>query len=276
MAKTAGFCFGVQRAIDKVYEAIKKGDKKVYTLGPIIHNEEVTNDLIKKDVKIISEDELERVGDGVVVIRSHGVAKSVYDFADAHQITLLDATCPYVKKIHNEVWKHHESPIIIIGDKTHPEVQGIIGWCQSPSFIVNLEEDIDKIPFDFNEKCVIVGQTTFNRSKFQIFVENISKRFYNSIIIDTICTATHERQQEADQIASDVEVMLVIGGKNSSNTQKLFEICKGKCEKTYYIQTKDDIKETWLSFARKVGITAGASTPSKIIEEVQLHVRDEF
>ena len=275
MAKTAGFCFGVKRAVDTVYEEVEKHkdkpDHPVYTYGPIIHNEEVVNDLADKGVKVIHNlEELRQIHKGSIVIRSHGVEKKVYDLINEQGLELVDATCPFVLKIHKIVREESEkgNRILIIGNDSHPEVEGIKGWCKTRPIVVETEEDIDSIDIKHGEKLVIVSQTTFNNKKFQELVEIISKKGYDSNACNTICNATEARQKETAQIAKAVDAMIVIGGKNSSNTQKLYAISKNECANTYYIQTLVDLDLTAFESVSRVGITAGASTPNNIIKEV--------
>ena len=285
VAKTAGFCFGVQRAVDKVYELIDSCQDRLFTLGPIIHNEEVVNDLEKKGVRVASEEELKTLPKGsTVVIRSHGVGKKVYDQLKECGLSYVDVTCPFVLKIHRIVEKESKagSHIVIIGDPDHPEVVGICGWCiGSYTVIRTKQEALDFVPPESKNVC-IVSQTTFNYNKFKDLVEILrEKRYDNTVlnilnILNTICNATEERQREAKSIAGEVDTMLVVGGRHSSNTQKLFEICKKECENTYYIQTPVDLDSDMFQCSSYVGITAGASTPKKIIEEVQEHVRIKF
>ena len=285
VAKTAGFCFGVQRAVDKVYELIGSCPDKLFTLGPIIHNEEVVGDLEKKGVQVASEEELGSLPEGsTVVIRSHGVGKEVYDQLKEYGLSYVDVTCPFVLKIHRIVEKESKagSHIVIIGDPDHPEVVGICGWCMGPYTVIRTEQDaLDFVPPEGKNVC-IVSQTTFNYNKFKDLVEILRKKRYDNTvlnilnILNTICNATEERQREAKSIAGEVDTMLVVGGKHSSNTQKLFEICKKECENTYYIQTPVDLDSDMFQCSSYVGITAGASTPKKIIEEVQEHVRIKF
>ena len=275
LAKTAGFCFGVKRAVDKVYELADKEDK-VYTFGPIIHNEEVVRDLESKGVQVLnSSDELTEVTDGIVVIRSHGVPKEVYQLMEEKQIRYADATCPFVRKIHKLVEKHSREGrrIVIIGNDHHPEVEGIKGWCLTPPIVISTTEEAGNLPISQSEPICVVSQTTFNYNKFKDIVEILEKKRYDRIVLNTICSATEERQEEAVRLASQVDAMIVIGGKTSSNTQKLFEICSNACENTYYIQTLVDLDIKPFQSFRHVGITAGASTPNKIIEEVQRYVR---
>lgn len=285
IAKTAGFCFGVKRAVNTVYEQIENGQEgPVYTYGPIIHNESVVRDLEGKGVIVLSESQIDTLltkhefdggkdqsSKARMIIRSHGVGRSVYDCLEECGFEVIDATCPFVKKIHRIVEEESKKghTIMIVGDATHPEVLGIRDWCEGQSFIVNSIEDIGKIEEKLPKDLYIVSQTTFNGVKFQDIVEFLRKRGYNVFVYNTICNATEERQREARELAADVDTMIVIGGKNSSNTQKLYEICRKECEQTYYIQTLVDLDLTVIESANRVGITAGASTPNYIIKEVQ-------
>ena len=279
VAKTAGFCFGVKRAVEKVYEQIGKTDKPIYTYGPIIHNEEVVRDLHEKGVDVIDTmEDLAALHDAVVVIRSHGVGKDVYDLLRTNGVEVVDATCPYVKKIHKIVSEQSLAgkQVIIVGNEAHPEVQGIKGWGNDDTKVIESFEDFENLNLSKEKQICIVAQTTFNYNKFQELVEKISRKSYDINVLNTICNATQERQVEAKKIASQVDVMIVIGGKHSSNTQKLYEICQKECNKTYYIQTLDDLNPECISSACNVGITAGASTPNNIIEEVHTNVRIKF
>lgn len=184
---------------------------------------------------------------------------------------MVDATCPFVKKIHRLVKEHEESgeQIVIIGDENHPEVRGIMGWCKNHCTVLDHEETAKNLKLDSTKKVCIVSQTTFNYKKFKEIVEILDKKGYDILALNTICNATEERQTESRELAKHSDAMIVIGGRHSSNTQKLYEICKKECENTYYIQTLVDLDlEKFRSF-RNVGITAGASTPNKIIKEVQ-------
>ena len=271
VAETAGFCFGVERAVNQVYDQIKNENGPIYTLGPIIHNEEVVRDLEEKGVKVLnSENEILTLTEGTVIIRSHGVGKHIYDMLKAQGVQIVDATCPFVKKIHRIVQEQNLQGrrVIIIGDEPHPEVEGIKGWGDARTMVVKNEEQMEKLPSFTGEKLCIVSQTTFNYNKFKDLVEKFEKKGYDILVLNTICNATQERQVEAMRIASQVDVMLVIGGKHSSNTQKLYDICRKECKNTYYIQTLGDFNPECISSVRSVGITAGASTPNNIIEEV--------
>lgn len=277
LAKTSGFCFGVKKAVEKVYEQV--GKDNVYTYGPIIHNEEVVKDLENKGVKVInSKDELNNIKSGTIIIRSHGVAKEIYDTINAMGIEIIDATCPYVLKIHKIVEEESKNgrTIVIIGNDHHPEVEGIKGWSVTTPIVIDTVEKALEFSISQDEKLCIVSQTTFNYKKFQELVEIISEKRYDILIRNTICNATEERQTEAKEIAQKVDVMIVIGGKSSSNTRKLYEICQNECKNTYYIQTLRDLDLYKFSTAGCIGITAGASTPNNIIEEVHTNVRIKF
>ncbi|MDO5335869.1 MAG: 4-hydroxy-3-methylbut-2-enyl diphosphate reductase [Eubacteriales bacterium] len=284
-AALAGFCPGVKRAVDKVYELIAERDNPIFTLGPIIHNESVVEDLEAKGVRAISLSDLDSLPENsTVVIRSHGVGKSVYEEIDKRNQECIDVTCTFVKKIHHIVAEKSREGflVIIVGDPRHPEVQGICGWCEGPHQVIKSREDAQALSLEGIEKACIVCQTTFNYNKFQDLVEILEKKSYDNTVLkifsvlNTICNATEKRQKEAKLLAGEVDTMLVIGGRHSSNTQKLFEICKKECGNTYYIQTPVDLDSAMFQSSSCVGITAGASTPKKMIEEVQEHVRVEF
>ena len=278
LAKSAGFCFGVKRAVEKVYEQL--GEKEeIYTYGPIIHNEEVVKDLEMKGVRVIEgEEELQGLTKGTLVIRSHGVSRRIYELIEKNGLNCIDVTCPFVKRIHQIVEKESQQgkKIVIIGNAGHPEVEGIRGWSSTPAAVIGSVEEAQTFTLDAGESLCIVSQTTFNYNKFKELVEIFQKRGYNVNVVNTICNATEERQKEAGEIAHKVDAMIVIGGRHSSNTQKLFEICREKCKATYFIQTLDDLQLELPKTATLVGITAGASTPNNIIEEVQNYVRINF
>ncbi len=277
-AKSAGFCFGVQRAVDLVYKEIEKGEH-VYTFGPIIHNEEVVADLSDKGVKVIERpEELKTLPAGTIIIRSHGVSEELQEELSSYGHKVIDATCPYVKKIHRAVREKSSEGqhIIIVGNPAHPEVEGIIGWCKnifnksdaSDFTVIEDEKEAEAFHLPGEQKICIVSQTTFNYKKFQDIVEIIMEKGYDIFVLNTICNATEDRQTQAYELAKQSDAMIVIGGKHSSNTRKLYEICKKECENTYYIQKLDDLDLSLFKSYRNVGITAGASTPNNIIKEV--------
>lgn len=276
VAKTAGFCFGVERAVRYAEEMCRDESLPIYSLGPVVHNESVVEELRRKGLKVVDKaEELDSLPPGRVLIRAHGVSKAIEEKLAAQSFEIVDATCPFVKKIHKTVLKASLSGnrVLIIGDPTHPEVQGILGWCEGPSFVLESEDDVSDIPFLPDEPITIVVQTTFQIKKFKKILEILRNLGYNATIASTICSATRERQEEAETLASLSEVMLVIGSVTSSNSRKLYEICKKKCDHTYFIQNSDDLRSEWFQNVKCVGITAGASTPRKIIEEVQNYVR---
>ncbi|MCH5257153.1 MAG: 4-hydroxy-3-methylbut-2-enyl diphosphate reductase [Lachnospiraceae bacterium] len=278
LAENAGFCFGVKRAVDTVYEQTKTGEK-IYTYGPIIHNKEVVDDLRTKGVNVIeSESELENIKEGCVIIRSHGLPESICEKIKKQGLKCVDATCPFVKRIHDIVRKESEAgkQIVIIGNAGHPEVEGIMGWCRTPAIVIESIEEAEKFEYDGQKEICIVSQTTYNYNKFQDIVEIFTKKGYNVIVVNTICNATEVRQAEAAKIAAQVDIMIVIGDNHSSNTRKLYEICMKECENTHFIQVLDDLHLDLPKSVRLVGITAGASTPNNIIEEVQNYVRFNF
>lgn len=282
LADCAGFCFGVKRAVDTVYEQLKNG-KTIYTYGPIVHNEEVVRELAEKGVRVLeSKEELKNLKAGetipTVIIRAHGVAKEIYDIMEANGLECIDATCPFVKKIHRIVEQKSTEGyhVIVVGDPKHPEVEGIVGWCQGPVTVLETPEQAENFVKTEGGKLCIVSQTTYNYNKFQYIVEIFEKKGYNDSVVNTICNAAEERQRSAKAIAAEADVMIVIGGKHSSNSRKLYEICQRECVHTYFIQTLDDLHLDLPKAVRLVGITAGASTPNKLIEEVQNYVRINF
>jgi len=241
LAKSAGFCFGVQRAMDTVYAEADK--KNVYTYGPIIHNTEVVNELESKGVKAVNDiSEIPEPEKSTVIIRSHGVSKAVYESIKNSGAKIVDATCPFVLKIHKIVKdaSAEGDQIVIIGNEKHPEVEGIMGWSETPVHVVDTVEKAEKLKLDKS---------------------------------NTICNATEERQNEARRIARRADAMIVIGDSSSSNTRKLYEICKTECQETFYIQTLSGLELDKLKSSDCIGITAGASTPNNIIEEVYTNVR---
>ena len=282
LASCAGFCFGVKRAVDTVYEQLKTG-KTIYTYGPIVHNEEVVRELEDLGVRVLnSKEELSALspeGEKIaVIIRAHGVPKEIYDLLEKLEIECVDATCPFVKRIHKIVEEEsgNGKQVFIAGNPGHPEVEGIMGWCHGQARVLETVEETQNLSFDDEKQGILVAQTTFNFNKFDNIVEIFHKKGYNGTVVNTICNATEERQRAARELARKADVMIVIGGKHSSNTRKLYDICSSECAKTYYIQTLDDLSLVLPTTVRLVGITAGASTPNKLIEEVQNYVRINF
>ena len=278
VAKSAGFCFGVKRAVDMVFDEVKNGGD-IYTYGPIIHNESVVKELSEEGVRVLnSRDELKKLTSGTVIIRSHGVEKDIYDIIRRNGLKLVDATCPFVLKIHKTVEAEAQkgSNIVITGDREHPEVKGIISFAGKKVTVINSVKEADIYVAEDEKPVCVVSQTTFNVNKFKDIIEIFKKKEYSVNVVNTICSATQQRQEEAKNIASKADCMIVIGGASSSNSRKLYEICKGLCDNTVFVQTLEDLVSQSFSLSRSsacVGITAGASTPNYIIEEVQRYVR---
>ncbi|MCH5299037.1 MAG: bifunctional 4-hydroxy-3-methylbut-2-enyl diphosphate reductase/30S ribosomal protein S1 [Ruminococcus sp.] len=272
LAKTAGFCFGVDRAVEIVDDLLKNG-KKVCTLGPIIHNMEMVSELESRGCLAIDKVE-DCPEDSTIVIRSHGVGQSTMDDITEQGLNCVDATCPFVKKIHNIVKKAGAAgiPVLIAGNKNHPEIQGIIGHCSSKCYTFNNDEElknlVDIIPLSNNDEVFVVAQTTFSKKEWKKCLKTVKKVYTNSKIFDTICKATSERQEEAERIAAESDLMIVIGDRHSSNTAKLYDICKSRCADTCLIETAKELDMTLVSNSNSIGVTAGASTPARIIKEV--------
>lgn len=264
LAKTAGFCYGVKRAVDEVYKAVSQG-KTLATIGPLIHNKQVIENLASKGV--VYYDKVSDVPDEcIIVIRAHGVPQSVYD--EIGERDYIDLTCPFVSKIHKIVSEEYEKgkQIVIIGDKNHPEVIGINGHCKNSAYIIYDEDVTNEINWSEKDIC-IVAQTTIKKEIFVQKVHFFKNTCKSTLIFDTICSTTRNRQEETAELSRECDMMIVVGGRESSNTRKLYEISKGNCQNTYYVETFEDIPQK-NKIIRKVGITAGASTPSSIIEEV--------
>ncbi len=273
LAKTAGFCFGVNRAVKMVYSLLEEG-KKVATLGPIIHNTEMVEELKSRGAVTIDSPK-DADADSTVVVRSHGVSRSVLDEIESLNLECCDATCPFVKKIHNVVASadmEKNRSVFIAGDSSHPEVEGIMGHSKLPCFTYKNEEELsnhfNNIPEENYNSAIFVAQTTFSEKEWKKCSKTIKKVCTNAEIFDTICSATHSRQAEAENLAAVSDLMIVIGDRKSSNTSKLYELCSRVCEDTLWIQTADDLPSERLSNVCSVGVTAGASTPARIIKEV--------
>lgn len=269
IAKTSGFCFGIKRAFETIENCLQKyRDQNIYTLGPLIHNPQVVHELEKKGVKVL--DNLDFVDKGVVIIRTHGVPKYIYNIASEKGIILEDATCPFVKKVQNIAYHYSKNSykIVIVGDPEHPEVIGVKGWCLNNSaIVVSKQEDINKIPR--NEKICVVAQTTITEKLWEDIINLIKKEWNSAVFFNTICRATSERQTEAEQLAQRNDAVLVLGSLKSSNTKKLVEVCKRYCNKVFLIEFKEDIPYEELKDLRNIGIIAGASTPYSFIEIIK-------
>lgn len=268
LAQKAGFCFGVSRAVDLVQEALKEGGN-IATLGPIIHNEYVVKKLEKEGVRVIfSPNEAKK--NETVVIRSHGVEKSVLDFMEKNAISYIDATCPFVKKIHNIVMREHLSgkQIVIVGDPAHPEVIGINGWCENSAVVLQTPKEAEKLCYNGEKGVCVVAQTTFQREMWKKIAKIIKNTCQSAILFDTICSATNERQKYAASLAKESDVFIVVGGRHSSNTKKLYAIASKLCKNTFLVQSASELPKNITKLGHSFGVTAGASTPEEIIKEV--------
>ncbi|MBC2581362.1 bifunctional 4-hydroxy-3-methylbut-2-enyl diphosphate reductase/30S ribosomal protein S1 [Clostridium sp. DJ247] len=268
LADKAGFCFGVKRAVEEAVSIQNKYNKKIYTLGPLIHNNDVVNYLKEKNIHAINIEDIHNLQkDDVVIIRSHGVPKKIYDLLENREINVVDATCPYVSSIQKKVMKYFELgySVLIIGDATHPEVIGINGWCEEKAIISKDGSNLKDLP----SKICVVSQTTEKQSNWEKVLGVVAKNCKEFIAFNTICSATELRQKSAEEISKNVDTMIVLGGKNSSNTTKLYEICKSNCENTIHVENSGEIPDDIIksNMIKTIGVTAGASTPDWIIKE---------
>ena len=272
VAKSAGFCWGVKRAVNMAVEAVEKGKGKALCLGELIHNRREIDRLKKLGMKFIEDMEELKEGD-TVVIRSHGVAPQVVDFLKRKGTKIVDATCPFVKDVHEKAIKLQKEgyPVLILGNPKHPEVIGIAGHVRNPMIINSLSE-LEALPK--MAKLGVVCQTTLNLNFFREAIALLSLKVKELKVYNTICSATSIRQRETRELAGEVDVMLVVGGKNSSNTTKLYQIAKSVNPRSFHIESKEEIDENWFKGAESVGITAGASTPQWVIEEIVEKVRE--
>ena len=268
IAKNAGFCFGVKRAMQMASDELDDKSTEVYSLGPLIHNKQAVSKYEEKGLKVVEE--IENIPSKErVIIRSHGVGEIVYNEAENKSVKIVDTTCPYVKKIHKIVNDFYKKgyKIIIIGNKIHPEVVGINGWCENSAIVIKNVDDIDNTEFNKDAKYCVVSQTTVDIDKYEEIISKLNEVLNDATMKNTICSATKERQLSAKNLAKEVDCMIVIGGKHSSNTQKLVNICKDLTN-TFAIETKDELNKEELKNYKSIGITAGASTPDWIISEV--------
>ncbi len=265
IAKNAGFCFGVDRAVKMTLEELEKEGEQVYSYGPLIHNPQAVSEL--EDKGLTTLESFERIGEGRLIFRSHGVPEAIQEKAVEMGLSVVDCTCPYVKAVHKRVRDFSDKgyDIVIIGDSAHPEVIGINGWCYDKAYIIDSEEEARNLP-QLGKVCV-VSQTTNKLEKFQLLADIVKERSSESEIFNTICNATRTRQDSAAELAQRVDAMIVIGGKTSSNTTKLAEISRKYCNNVYLIETVEELALQELQNFNTIGITAGASTPDWIIKE---------
>lgn len=270
IAKFSGYCYGVKRAMDLALEKLDEtSEKKVYSLGPLIHNDQAMKKFTDKGL-IVEEDINKIEKNSTAIVRSHGLPKDFYDKMDIISTNVVDATCPFVKKIQDIVYENYKSGhgIILIGDKDHPEIRGINGWSDNSSIIINSIEDVERFDFSEDRAYIVAVQTTYKLEKYLQIEKILKNRLKKVEFFNTICYATRERQDAARELSKTVDAMIVIGGKSSSNTKKLAEICSENCI-TFLIETAKDIDLEKISSFSTIGITAGASTPDFIIDEVK-------
>lgn len=271
VARYAGVCYGVERALGMAEKAADEARKPVNTLGPLIHNPLVVNDL--ESIGVGTASNVSEVEEGTLIIRAHGVVPSVVEDARARGLNVLDATCPYVKKVHNAAERlvREGYQLIVVGESGHPEVEGIMGHAGDDAHVVSVPGDLDAI--DLSRKVGVVVQTTQTPGALADVVAELSKRTMDLRVINTICSATQERQDSAAELARRADAMIVVGGKNSGNTRRLAEICTAACPKTHHIEDASEIEAAWLDGASHIGVTAGASTPASHIERAVVRMR---
>ena len=271
VARFAGVCYGVERALGMAEKAADEARKPVNTLGPLIHNPLVVNDLERIGVGTASN--VSEVEEGTLIIRAHGVVPSVVEDARVRGLDVLDATCPYVKKVHNAAERlvREGYQLIVVGESGHPEVEGIMGHAGDDAHVVSVPGDLDAI--DLSRKVGVVVQTTQTPGALADVVAELSKRTMDLRVINTICSATQERQDSAAELARRVDAMIVVGGKNSGNTRRLAEICTAACPKTHHIEDASEIEAAWFDGVSHIGVTAGASTPASHIERALVRMR---
>ncbi len=278
-AEKMGFCFGVQEAIKIAEERIEKSNgSKIYILGMLVHNKEVMNALKQKDIEIVEENEIDTLKRGdIVVVRAHGTTKLIYEQLEKKGVVIYDAACVFVKKSRKVISEMEEKgyETIFIGDKNHPEVVGIVSYAKNVNIFSDIEE-LKKFNPEKDKKYFVLAQTTLNKNLFLEIKNYLLENYENIEFADTICGATYERQRAVEKLAENVDVLLIVGGYNSSNTKKLYNIGKEINKNSYLIETKEDLKAEWLLNKEKIGITAGASTPEKSIIEIENFIREEI
>lgn len=275
-AKNAGYCYGVERALKLVEESLKNLKKPFYSLGPLIHNPQVVKELEEKGIKAIKS--LNSVSSGTVIIRSHGVKPQIMQEARVKKLDVIDATCPFVRKaqlVANQLKKEGYT-VVIVGEKTHPEVEGILAYAGSNAVVVESSREISKKKFGDISRVGVVVQTTQSLEKLKKVVAKLLTFTLELKVFNTICNATRKRQDSARKLAQQMDLVIVIGGKNSANTTRLFQICQKINPSSYHIESPDEIQKSWFKSVKKVGITAGASTPKYLITEVEKKIQTFF
>lgn len=272
-AEKMGFCFGVKEAVDLAKSI--RSDQKIYMLGMLVHNEQVIEQLKSNGIKVVTEEEVLEGRDGIcegdsVIIRAHGTIKKIYEILNQKNVIMYDVACIFVKRSREELINHEKDgyKVIFIGDEFHPEVRGIVSFGYDVKIVKDIEE-LKKIKFNESKKYYILAQTTLNKNLYREITEYVENNYENCKVGNTICGATFERQKAVEKLSTEVDTMLIIGGKNSSNTKKLYNISKELNERSYLIQTYKDLDFRWFEKGNKIGITAGASTPDEIVEKIE-------
>lgn len=276
VGKTAGFCFGVQRAVEGTINEVNSKKSKIYCLGELAHNKQVIDKIEKMGVEFIDDYNQVKDKNSKLIIRAHGIQNYVYHNAEKQGIEIKDLTCPKVTKVHKIAWKFAKNDyfIFLCGDKSHPEIIGTMSYCGNDFYIIEEEKDLEEALKCYEnsklKKVLIIAQTTFNVKKFTNIQNQIKGKLGKDKVIvkNTICRATELRQKETEEISKKVDCMIIIGGKNSSNTNKLFEIANNNCNITYHIETPDELNYEEITKYNTIGIMAGASTPKENIEEL--------
>ncbi|MDH4222562.1 MAG: 4-hydroxy-3-methylbut-2-enyl diphosphate reductase [candidate division Zixibacteria bacterium] len=266
VVKNAGFCFGVKRAINLAFEAAKKSRTRVYTLGPLIHNPQVVEELKREGVLPIQN--LNEIRKGTLIIRSHGIHPKVINEAKKKKLKIIDATCPFVRRAQEKARALYKDgyQVVVVGEAHHPEVQGIIGYTDGKAVVIN--QHSRNIAFTKNKRIGLIAQTTLNFDTFKKVVGRVLEKTWEIKIFNTICNATANAQKATLKMAKDVEVMVVVGGRNSANTTQLTKLCKEKGKPTYHIETESELKKKMFKSKKRIGVTAGTSTPEWIIKKV--------
>lgn len=272
VVKNAGFCFGVKRAINLAFEAAKKSGKKVYTLGPLIHNPQVVEELKREGVQPIKD--MSKIKSGTLIIRSHGIHPKILQKAKSKGLKIIDATCPFVRRAQEDARTLHREGylVVLVGEAHHPEVQGIMGYAEDKAVVINQETGSLNLPE--NKKVGVIAQTTLNLDTFKKIIGQLLGKTKELKIFNTICNATAKTQKATLEMAKDVDLMIVVGGKNSANTTRLAKLCKEKGKPSYHIETPQELKKGWFRGKNSIGVTAGTSTPNWIINQVIKRIRE--
>lgn len=278
VAKNAGYCFGVKRAVEET-KRLLSNNETVYVIGDLIHNEKVVNELKQSGLVVLNDyNEIRNLNNKQVIIRSHGIEKQIKEELIKNKNYVTDLTCPFVSKIQSIVYEESlkGNSIIVIGDKNHPEIKSIVSYSNKPIEVINCVDDIKTLKIPNYEDVTVVFQTTSNIEKSKKLVDILHNLYYNLKIIDTICKTTRLRQDEANELSKKMDCMLVIGGKTSSNTKKLYDIVSANCKNSFLISDKSEFDNIYIEKNSNVGVCAGASTPPEIIEEILSYARTKF